>query len=66
VLDLGPAGALYTEGWEREVVATGPAAKHTKQTINRRRIYPPRSGERVEILAAAPPIVQEPPSLRRT
>ena len=61
VLDLGPAGALYTEGWERAVVATGPAAKHTKQTINRQRIYPPRSGKRAEILAAAAPIVQERP-----
>lgn len=40
VLDLGPAGAVYTEGWDRVVVATGADAKTTKQTINSKRIYP--------------------------
>jgi NADH dehydrogenase len=39
VLDLGPAGAVYTEGWDRHVVACGEEAKDTKQTINTRRIY---------------------------
>jgi NADH dehydrogenase len=61
VLDLGDAGALYTEGWERKVVATGAEAKRTKQTINRQRIYPPCTRQRAEILAAAAPIVQERP-----
>lgn len=40
VLDLGPAGAVYTEGWDRVVVSTGAQAKTTKQTINSERIYP--------------------------
>ncbi|MFC4602616.1 NAD(P)/FAD-dependent oxidoreductase [Rhodococcus kronopolitis] len=62
VLDLGPAGAVYTEGWDRRVVTTGAAAKATKQTINRRRIYPPPGGDRAAILAAAAPLVQEPPT----
>ncbi|MDF0515637.1 FAD-dependent oxidoreductase [Bradyrhizobium yuanmingense] len=61
VLDLGGWGALYTEGWNREVRATGAAAKATKQTINRRRIYPPLSGRKDELFAAAAPTVQAPP-----
>ncbi len=62
VLDLGPWGAVYTEGWDRRVVATGEVAKQTKQTINRQRIYPPLSGNRSEILAAAEPVIQRRPS----
>lgn len=61
VLDLGPAGAVYTEGWERRVVASGAAAKKTKQTINTRRIYPPRNGDRTALLAAAAPDLQPRP-----
>ncbi|SCB42341.1 NADH dehydrogenase [Bradyrhizobium yuanmingense] len=61
VLDLGGWGALYTEGWNREVRATGAAAKSTKQTINRKRIYPPLSGRKDELFAAAAPTVQAPP-----
>ena len=61
VLDLGGWGALYTEGWDREVKTTGAAAKATKQTINRKRIYPPLTGSREELFAAAAPIVQAPP-----
>ena len=60
-LDLGEWGAVYTEGWDRRVAATGPAAKQTKLTINRQRIYPPRSRDPAEILAAAAPVVQAPP-----
>ena len=37
------------------------AAKRIKETINRQRIYPLRSGNREEILDAAAPIVQRPP-----
>ena len=62
ILDLGPWGAVYTEGWGREVVAQQAIAKRTKETINRRRIYPPLSRDRQEILAAAAPIVQAPPA----
>jgi NADH dehydrogenase len=53
VLDLGPAGAVYTEGWDRHVVASGEEAKHTKHTINTRRIYPPLNRDRAALLAAA-------------
>jgi NADH:ubiquinone reductase (H+-translocating) len=60
-LDLGPWGAVYTEGWDRRVVATGAAAKRTKQVINCERIYPPRSANPRQILDAAAPIVQAPP-----
>ena len=62
ILDLGPWGALYTEGWERKVVARGAAAKRTKETINRQRIYPPRDGGRQALLDAAAPTVQTPPA----
>ncbi|KYK47479.1 NADH dehydrogenase [Bradyrhizobium liaoningense] len=61
VLDLGAWGAIYTEGWDREVRATGAAAKATKETINRRRIYPPLTGSKDELFAAAAPTVQAPP-----
>jgi NADH:ubiquinone reductase (H+-translocating) len=60
-LDLGPWGAVYTEGWDRHVVATGGAAKRTKQIINCERIYPPGSRNRRQILDAAAPVVQAPP-----
>jgi NADH dehydrogenase len=62
ILDLGAWGAVYTEGWDRHVVAREAVAKRTKQTINRQRIYPPLSRDRQEILAAAAPIVQTPPA----
>ena len=61
ILDLGPWGALYTEGWERRLVSRGATAKRTKELINRERIYPPRSAERQAILDAAAPTVQTPP-----
>jgi NADH:ubiquinone reductase (H+-translocating) len=61
ILDLGPWGAVYTEGWDRQVVARGSVAKKTKQVINCQRIYPPLNRNREEILAAAAPIVQTPP-----
>jgi NADH dehydrogenase len=63
ILDLGPWGAVYTVGWDRHVETKGAAAKRTKIAINRERIYPPRSGDRREILDAAAPVVQTPPTL---
>ena len=63
VLDLGPWGAVYTEGWDRHVVTTGEAAKQTKQIINGQRIYPPLTRKRQDILAAAAPMVQQPPEI---
>lgn len=65
VLDLGGWGAVYTEGWDRQVVAEGEVAKRTKQEINCRRIYPPLAHNRAEILAAAAPIIQRPPAYGR-
>ena len=62
VLDLGPTGAVYTEGWDRQVVASGAEAKATKVTINGQRIYPPLTGDREAILAAAAPALQGRPS----
>jgi NADH dehydrogenase len=66
VLDLGEWGAIYTKGFDREVVSTGAPAKDTKQTINRQRIYPPRSRDPAEILGAAAPVVQRPPVTAET
>jgi NADH:ubiquinone reductase (H+-translocating) len=62
VLDLGPAGAVYTEGWDRRVVSTGAQAKATKQVINGERIYPPLTGNRAALLAAAAPELQAAPA----
>jgi NADH:ubiquinone reductase (H+-translocating) len=63
VLDLGPWGAVYTEGWDRTVASVREAAKKTKQTINCQRIYPPISKNRRDILDAAAPEVQIPPAI---
>jgi NADH:ubiquinone reductase (H+-translocating) len=62
VLDLGSAGAVYTEGWDRHVVARGQQAKATKRSINTQRIYPPLNGNRDAILSAAAPVLQDRPS----
>ena len=61
VLDLGPAGAVYTEGWDRQVVAQGQQAKDTKRVINTQRIYPPLNRDRAALLAAAAPELQAAP-----
>ena len=61
VLDLGSWGALYTVGWDRQLLSSGQHTKAIKQTINHQRIYPPRGGTREDILAAAAPIVQARP-----
>lgn len=41
-VDLGDYGALYTEGWDREVKKFGKEAKVIKSHINLDRIYPSR------------------------
>ncbi len=61
-LDLGPAGAVYTEGWDRQVVSRGAPAKAPMRVINGERIYPPLIGERAALLAAAAPNLQAPPA----
>ena len=53
-LDLGAWGALYSEGWDRQVVMQGEDAKRLKQQINSVWIYPPPA-VRAEALAAADP-----------
>lgn len=40
-LDLGPAGAMFTRGWDRQVEMTGDEAKALKRQIMTERIYPP-------------------------
>ena len=60
-LDLGAWGAVYCQGWDRQVAVTGAAAKETKRTINCERIYPPRTGIAAEILASGAPVTQAPP-----
>ncbi|GGF61982.1 NADH dehydrogenase [Azorhizobium oxalatiphilum] len=63
ILDLGPAGALYTEGWERgRLVACGSEAKAIKQMINGTRIYPPRAPDREAVFEAATPVIQSRPA----
>ena len=51
-LDLGPAGAVLTTGWDREIQATGSDAKALKRRINTEWIYPPVDDE-ATILAQA-------------
>lgn len=63
ILDLGRFGALYTQGWDRQVRLQGPAAKRIKQEINGVRIYPPLSGDRRAIFAAAAPVIQPAPAV---
>ncbi|MFC6670004.1 hypothetical protein [Marinobacterium aestuariivivens] len=40
-VDLGPWGALFTTGWDREVRKTRHEGKAMKQQINNEWIYPP-------------------------
>ncbi|NHH83362.1 NAD(P)/FAD-dependent oxidoreductase [Burkholderia gladioli] len=54
-LDLGPWGAVYTEGWDRVVKLEGAQAKTLKRRINSEWIYPP-AADRAEALAAADPL----------
>jgi NADH:ubiquinone reductase (H+-translocating) len=53
-LDLGPWGAVYTEGWDRQLKLVGAEAKSLKQQINTKWIYPP-APNRAEAFAAADP-----------
>jgi NADH dehydrogenase len=53
-LDLGAWGALYTEGWDRQVRFTRAEAKAIKQEINTLWIYPP-APDRDAVFAVANP-----------
>ena len=56
--------SIHGQAGTAQVKTTGAAAKVTKQTINRQRIYPPLIGSRADLLAAAAPSVQAPPITR--
>lgn len=53
-LDLGPDGAVFTRGWDRNVELTGAEAKAVKAEINTVWIYPPKP-DRDAIFAYAEP-----------
>jgi NADH dehydrogenase len=42
-LDLGPADAVFTRGWDAKVELSGDKAKAMKREINTQWIYPPRA-----------------------
>jgi len=53
-LDLGEAGALFTQGWNRTIALVGEEAKKLKRQINTVWIYPPPA-TRAAALASADP-----------
>ncbi|MGE8064909.1 NAD(P)/FAD-dependent oxidoreductase [Pseudomonas sp. NPDC089569] len=53
-LDLGAWGAVYTEGWDRQVKLTGQEGKELKTQINTVWIYPPVADRQVAWAAADP------------
>lgn len=53
-LDLGEWGALYTEGWDRQVRFTRDEGKKIKQEINRIWIYPPAANRDAVFSVANP------------
>jgi NADH dehydrogenase len=56
-LDLGPWGALYTEGWDRQVHFTQQDGKKIKQEINTVWIYPPLPDREAAFAVANPDFV---------
>lgn len=56
-LDLGPWGALYTEGWDRQVRLTGAEGKALKRAINTEWIYPPKAEREAAFANANPDFV---------
>ncbi len=56
-LDLGPWGALFTEGWDRQVRFTREEGKKIKQEINQIWIYPPAPDRDVVFAVANPDYV---------
>jgi len=55
-LDLGAWGAVYTEGWDRQLKLVKGEAKELKTQINSVWIYPP-AADRATALAAADPLI---------
>lgn len=56
-LDLGSWGALYTEGWDRQVRLTGKEGKDLKREINTKWIYPPAADREIVFAIANPDYV---------
>ncbi|MEI1753613.1 FAD-dependent oxidoreductase [Acinetobacter baumannii] len=56
-VDLGPWGALYTEGWDRQVQFVREEAKKIKQEINTVWIYPPVADREAVFTIANPDFV---------
>jgi NADH dehydrogenase len=56
-LDIGPWGALYTEGWDRQVRLTREAGKAQKREINTTWIYPPAADRNAAFAVANPDFV---------
>ncbi|MFW6551968.1 NAD(P)/FAD-dependent oxidoreductase [Acinetobacter baumannii] len=56
-VDLGPWGALYTEGWDRQVQFVREEAKKIKQEINTIWIYPPVADREAVFSIANPDFV---------
>lgn len=42
-VDLGPSGAVFTNGWDRQIVSTGADGAEVKNQINMEWIYPPKA-----------------------
>ena len=55
-LDLGVWGAVFTEGWDRQLKLVKEPAKELKTQINTLWIYPP-AADRATALAAADPMI---------
>jgi len=53
-LDLGASGAVFTQGWDRQVAMTGSDANALKRQINTELIYPPTSAQEILEKAALP------------
>lgn len=56
-VDLGPWGALYSEGWDRQVQFVRDEAKKIKQEINTVWIYPPAADREAAFAIANPDFV---------
>ncbi|PKS12640.1 hypothetical protein jhhlp_000848 [Lomentospora prolificans] len=53
-LDLGSAGSVVCQGWDRQVIMTGEQGKKVKTYINRVLIYPPKADEEDAFVRADP------------
>jgi len=56
-LDIGPWGALFTEGWDRQVKLTREVGKAVKREINTKWIYPPEPNREAAFAIANPDFV---------